>query len=282
MSSSPAATLPRLDDAITRRLCKHHFTICSVIQRLAGIVREGAFATVIAAAALLVCILRAACVPAWANDDDPHAILFSGRDIWLNGAFAHGGFLFAPSGLDQDGLLLKILFSGGLYRYDAKNLGGQQRDRRRRTRTCSRRVAGQTRRCGIQILLRTRIPEASSPAGRSIKSACVANSIGLRMAVEFWYEPSPNSMVAADASLSSIATSNSARIAYGWRVFEEMLGGVYLGPDHRIFRLGRIPASASGCSRHQHEDRGYRMVGCRRLGTGFPRPSKSLSAARSV
>jgi hypothetical protein len=81
---------------------------------------------VIASAALLVCILRAACVPAWANDDDPHAILFSGRDIWLNGAFAHGGFLFAPSGHDQDGLLLKILFSGGLYRYDAKNLGGQQ------------------------------------------------------------------------------------------------------------------------------------------------------------
>jgi hypothetical protein len=68
---------------------------------------------VIAAAALLVCILRAACVPAWANDDDPHAILFSGRDIWLNGAFAHGGFLFAPSGLDQDGLLLKILFQAG-------------------------------------------------------------------------------------------------------------------------------------------------------------------------
>jgi len=83
-------------------------------------------ATVIAAAALLVCILRTACVPASANDDDPHAILFSGRDIWLNGAFAHGGFLFAPSGLDQDGLLLKILFSGGVYRYDAKNLGGQQ------------------------------------------------------------------------------------------------------------------------------------------------------------
>jgi Cellulose biosynthesis protein BcsS len=107
------------------------------------------YATVFAAAA---CLVSAPFVPASANDDeDPHAMLFSGRDIWLNGAFAHGGFLFAPSGLDQDGLLLKIL-------------------------------------------------------------------IGLRMAFELWYEPSPNSMVAADASLSSIATSNSARIAYGWRV----------------------------------------------------------------
>ena len=80
-----------------------------------------------AAAALLVCHVCASFIPAWANDDeDPHAMLFSGRDLWLNGAFAHGGFLFAPSGLDQDGLLLKILFSGGLYRYDAKNLGGER------------------------------------------------------------------------------------------------------------------------------------------------------------
>jgi Cellulose biosynthesis protein BcsS len=30
-------------------------------------------------------------------------MLFSGRDIWRNGAFAHGGFIIAPSGLDQDG-----------------------------------------------------------------------------------------------------------------------------------------------------------------------------------
>jgi hypothetical protein len=84
-------------------------------------------ATAFAAAALLVCHLCASFIPAWANDDeDPHAILFSGSDLWLNGAFAHGGFLFAPSGLYQDGLLLKILFSGGLYRYDAKSLGGER------------------------------------------------------------------------------------------------------------------------------------------------------------
>ena len=52
-------------------------------------------------------------------------------------------------------------------------------------------------------------------------------------------------MVAADAALSSIATTNSARIA-GWRVFEEMLGGIYVGPvieyfgsdGYRHLRLG--------------------------------------------
>jgi hypothetical protein len=48
-------------------------------------------ATVIAVAVLLVCLFHAAFVPAWANDEeDPHGMLFSGRDLWLNGAFAHG------------------------------------------------------------------------------------------------------------------------------------------------------------------------------------------------
>jgi hypothetical protein len=42
-------------------------------------------------------------------------------------------------------------------------------------------------------------------------------------------------MVAADLSLSSIATSNSARAAYGWRVFDEILGGLYVGPEIQYF-----------------------------------------------
>lgn len=89
--------------------------------------RRRACATVIAGVALSVCLVCASFVSAWAGeDDDPHAMLFSGRDLLLNGAFAHGGFLFAPSGLDQGGLLLKILFASGLYRYDAKNLGGER------------------------------------------------------------------------------------------------------------------------------------------------------------
>ena len=42
-------------------------------------------------------------------------------------------------------------------------------------------------------------------------------------------------MIAADVSLSSIATSNSARAAYGWRVLDEMLGGIYIGPEIQYF-----------------------------------------------
>src|SRR6185312_4563487 len=60
------------------------------------------------------------------EDEDATVILFSGRDIWRNGAFAYGGFLAAPGGFDDDGLMLKVLFSGGAYRYKAGDLDGAQ------------------------------------------------------------------------------------------------------------------------------------------------------------
>ena len=86
--------------------------------------RRRVWAAVRSAVALCLCCVCVPFGPARANDfDDPRIMLFSGRDIWRNGAFAHGGFIVAPSGLDQDGLLLKIMLSGGLYRYDAQNLG---------------------------------------------------------------------------------------------------------------------------------------------------------------
>src|SRR6185437_12071757 len=73
-----------------------------------------------AAAVVLLCVGDAQA----GDDEDATTILFSGRDIWRNGAFTYGGFLTAPGGFDDDGLMLKVLFSGGLYRYRADDLGG--------------------------------------------------------------------------------------------------------------------------------------------------------------
>jgi hypothetical protein len=172
---------------------------------------------------------------AWAGaDEDEHVMLFSGRDIWRNGAFAYGGFIFAPGALDQDGLLFKVLLSGGLYRYDAGNLGGE-------------RVIGAE--WLAQLLPGWRIKRGDAEfkvfMGPDIQNHRLrpddhdnklrGRSFGLRMAAEMWIEPSPATMIAADVSLSSIATSNSARAAYGWRVFDEMLGGVYVGPEVQYF-----------------------------------------------
>lgn len=182
------------------------------------------------AVAFLICPVFISAGSLWAGtDEDLRVMLFSGRDIWRNGAFAHGGFMFAPGGFEQDGLLLKILFSSGLYRYNSEILGA--------------RVLGAE---GLaQILPGWRIKRGNAEfkffMGPEFQKHRLwpddptnhlrGNSFGLRTAVEIWYEPTPDTMVAADLSLSSIATSNSARAAYGWRVFDEMLGGLYVGPE---------------------------------------------------
>jgi Cellulose biosynthesis protein BcsS len=187
------------------------------------------------AAAFLVCLFCASASPVRADDDeDARIMLFSGRDLWRNGVFAYGGLVLAPSGLDQDGLLLKILFSGGLYRYEASNLGGE-------------RIIGAE--LLAQVLPGWRIKRGDAEFkiffGPELQKHYLrpddpSNRLrgtftGLRIAVDLWYEPTPETMIAADVSLSSIATSNSARAAYGWRVLEDMLGGVYIGPEAQCF-----------------------------------------------
>ncbi len=202
-------------------------------------------AAVIAGAAFILCVFVVAGIAGAHADEDAQTMLFSGRDIWRNGAFAHGGFVYAPGGLDQDGLLLKIVLSSGLYRYDASDLGGA-------------RVTGAE--WLAQVLPGWRIKRGDAEfkffMGPDMQvhrlrpddpqNRLRGNSFGLRMAAELWYEPTTETMIAADVSLSSIATSNTARLAYGWRILDEMLGGVYVGPElqyfgsdgYRHFRLG--------------------------------------------
>jgi hypothetical protein len=188
-----------------------------------------------AAAASIVCC---ACVFggfAWASDDeDATIILFSGRDLWRNGAFAYGGLLVAPGGFEDDGLMFKLVLSGGLYRYNAGDLGGQE--------VIGSEITGQIlpgwriKRGGVEakiffgldIARHTLWPD---DPGNKLRGS----DIGARFATEFWFEPSKDTMINGDLSLSTIATNNSARIAYGWRVFEDLLGGFYIGPETQYF-----------------------------------------------
>lgn len=61
-------------------------------------------------------------------------------------------------------------------------------------------------------------------------------AVGVRTAVNLWFEPTPSTMVAAGASLTSIITGYSARAAYGWRVEDRF----YLGPEGTDLRLHRL------------------------------------------
>ena len=187
-------------------------------------------------AALAAAALWLSCASACAGDDeDATVMLFSGRDLWRNGAFAYGGFITAPGGFDDDGLMLKVLLSGGLYRYDAGDLGGA-------------RVIGAEG--AAQVLPGFRIKrfgvEAKVFFGLDVErhklwpddpgNRLQGTDLGVRFAAEFWTEPTPKTMVAASVALSSIATSNTARLAYGWRVCEDMFeDGFYVGPEAQYF-----------------------------------------------
>ena len=66
--------------------------------------------------------------------------------------------------------------------------------------------------------------------------------LGLRFAGEVWYEPTATTMIAGDASLSTIGGSNSARAAFGWKVLDQFYAGpetqVYGGDGYAQWRLG--------------------------------------------
>ena len=58
--------------------------------------------------------------------------------------------------------------------------------------------------------------------------------VGARTNLEHWYEPTATTMIAADASVSSIGPSYNARVAAGWRAFDAL----YVGPEVQGFAAG--------------------------------------------
>jgi hypothetical protein len=204
--------------------------------------------------------------PIWAEDKDATAILFSGRDIWHNGAFAYGGILLAPGGFEQDGLLLKLLYSAGVYRYNSSFFQGSEvigfelagsvmpgwRIKRNRLETKFF--------LGPEFEQHRLWPDDPSNVLRG-------SAIGLRAAVEFWYEPSPTTILTGEVSLTTIATNNSARLAYGWHVFDDILTGFYIGPEIQYFssdgyRHLRVGSHITGVKTEQHEwSAGFGWVG---------------------
>jgi hypothetical protein len=188
------------------------------------------------AAISLAAVLLVACVcviggPARADEDDePHFILFSGRDLWRNGVFMHGGVLYAPAGFEQDGLLLKVMSSGGIYRYFSGATG--------------ERIYGVEN--TVQVLPGWRVKrgdlEAKVFMGLDIEHHWIwpndpSNTLrgrgwGLRVALDFWYEPTPGTMAAMDFTMATLSASPYIRAAAGWRVLDEQF---YLGPEIAYF-----------------------------------------------
>jgi hypothetical protein len=156
-------------------------------------------------------------------------LLFSSTDLWRHGGFAHGGVLWSPHGLDQEGFVLKLTFGGGLYRYhsgalDAEVVGRQFSAAILPGWRFIRSGFIVTVFVGPEIQSHRLSPDDPSAGLRG-------NYVGARAGFELWYQPSAATMVAADASVSTIGLSYSARLAGGWR----MLDLFYLGPELQAF-----------------------------------------------
>jgi Cellulose biosynthesis protein BcsS len=180
----------------------------------------------LAAAFFVACV---AAVPARA-DDGSQWLFFSGIDAWRDGQFGHGGLLWSPGGLDYDGLTVKIMAAGGIYRYRSGALGD---------------VTVRGIEASMQMLPGWRFKfdrlQVTLFGGLDVQGDVTfpydpshrlqGYSYGARAAIETWYEPTPKTMVAADAFVSSIDTLYSARLAFGWKINDWF----YLGPEAQTF-----------------------------------------------
>lgn len=191
------------------------------------------------AAILLAAVLGIGALPPGARaaeEDEPTTLQFSGRDAWRNGVFAYSGFLYAPGGFEHDGFMLKLLMNGGVYRYWPGNMPGQE-------------IRGAE--WQLQALPGFRIKRGTAEmkfffgpewqkhwlwpddTGNKLRG----QNFGARFAAELWCEPTPETLIAGDVSLGTLATSNAARLAFGWRISGELLNEeyFYLGPELQIF-----------------------------------------------
>lgn len=175
------------------------------------------------AVALALCGVESAFAGPAAEQDAAHILFFGGTDIWRNGGFMHGGFLWAFQGLDADGPVLKLLLNGGLYRYHsgATDITGEQ-------------VMGAAlpgwhfKRDALDVTLFAGVDVQDhrfTPADPGNRLG--GTHVGARGGFDVWYQPMRDGMLTASASLSTVGSSYWTRAAAGWRFFD----AVWLGPE---------------------------------------------------
>ncbi len=152
-----------------------------------------------------------------------HFLLFSGADIWRNGAFAHGGFLYAYQGLNHDGPVFKVLLNGGFYRFRSglTDITGSQ--------IMAAALPGwRWNRPGLEVTVFAGLDVQDhrytpDDPGNRLRGT----HFGIRGGVDLWYEPFSDWMLTGSASLSTVGKSYWTRAALGGRFFH----AVWFGPE---------------------------------------------------
>jgi len=152
-----------------------------------------------------------------------HFLFFSGADIWRNGAFMHGGFLYAYQGLNQDGPVFKLLLNEGLYRFHSA--GSEMMGRQLMAAALP---GWRWNRPGLEVTVFAGLDVQDhrytpDDPGNRLRGT----HVGVRGGFDVWCEPFTNWMVTGSASLSTIGKSYWTRAAAGHRFFD----AIWLGPE---------------------------------------------------
>lgn len=190
------------------------------------------------AAGLAYCDVQRAFAETGEAPEAAHFLFFGGADLWRNGAFTHGGVLWAYQGLDRDGPVFKVLLNGGFYRFrsGATEITGRQ--------VMAAALPGwRWHREGLEVTVFAGLDVQDhrftpDDPGNRLRGT----RAGARGGFDVWYEPFADWMLTGSASLSTVGKSYWTRAAAGWRLFD----AVWLGPEmhamgddnYRQFRAG--------------------------------------------
>lgn len=197
------------------------------------------------AAAATLMSLCAAALAGGDGPNNPSLLLFAGTDLWRDGAFLHGGMLWSPAGLDNDGFTFKLLLAGGMYVYPSSGL---HEDVDGTLLSASALPGWRITDDGLRLgLYAGPIVQDYRLTPFDPGSLLHGFYSGAQLASDVWYQPTPTSMIAVNGSIASVALIGSLRAAVGWRFSEPF----FVGPEAQAlwcidYQQWRIGAHVTG------------------------------------
>jgi len=187
----------------------------------------------IAAAAAAGLMLSGVAAGAAENEPPNQTLLFfAGSDFWKDGDFLHGGLLWSPAGIDNDGFTLKMLVSGGRYRYTSGSLNAEVDG----TMVSGAALPGWRFKRGDLTVTFYGGPVVQDFRLRPNDPGSRLDGfyLGAAFATEVWYQPTAQTMASLSGTITSIGPTGVLRLAVGFKLFEP----VFIGPETQQFWCG--------------------------------------------
>ncbi|WP_234827066.1 cellulose biosynthesis protein BcsS [Rhodopseudomonas palustris] len=172
-----------------------------------------------------------------------HALLFGGQDVWRNGVSLYGGAEWSGIGPAENGWVIRLQASEALERYQTTRFVYVSDISRASVLAGWRFKVGQFELkilAGPDLEHRTSTPDIRDRRWRGSHG-------GLRIAIEGWAEPTPETMLTYSFYATTVASSYGTRIAAGRRALDMFWWGPEMsGSADEFSRQTRIGLHLSG------------------------------------